>query len=154
MTKLKLNQLKDNKGARYTSKDLGRGIGSGKGKTSGRGGKGQTARSGVAVKHWEGGQLPLFRRLPKRGFTNYTRVEYEIVNLRDIQTLLSQDKIKSTDKIDAELLKKHNLYKGKNKLKLLAYGKIEVALNIIVDKASKKAHKIVESQGGTLILVN
>jgi large subunit ribosomal protein L15 len=145
---LKLNQLRDNKGAKRVSKDLGRGIGSGKGKTSGRGGKGQTARSGVAVKNNEGGQMPLFRRLPKRGFTNYTRVEYEVINLRTIQALLDKGTLKASDKIDGDLLKSHGLYRGKNKLKLLADGHINVALNIVVDKASKKACELVEAKGG------
>ena len=103
---LKLNQLRDNKGSKRVSKDLGRGIGSGKGKTAGRGGKGQTARSGVAVKNNEGGQMPLFRRLPKRGFTNYTRVEYDVINLRTLQALLDKGTLKASDKIDGDLLVK------------------------------------------------
>ncbi len=145
---LKLNQLRDNKGAKRVSKDLGRGIGSGKGKTAGRGGKGQTARSGVAVKNNEGGQMPLFRRLPKRGFTNYTRVEYEVINLGTLQALLDKGTLKASDKIDGDLLKSHGLYRGKNKLKLLADGQINVALNIVVDKASKKACDLVAAKGG------
>ena len=147
---LKLNQLRDNKGAKRVSKDLGRGIGSGKGKTAGRGGKGQTARSGVAVKNNEGGQMPLFRRLPKRGFTNYTRIEYEVINLRTLQALLDKGTLKASDKIDGDLLKSHGLYRGKYKLKLLADGEINTALNIVVDKASKKACDLVKAKGGTV----
>ncbi len=147
---LKLNQLRDNKGSKRVSKDLGRGIGSGKGKTAGRGGKGQTARSGVAVKNNEGGQMPLFRRLPKRGFTNYTRVEYEVINLRTLQALLDKGTLKASDKIDGDLLKSHGLYRGKYKLKLLADGEINTALNIVVDKASKKACDLVQAKGGTV----
>ena len=147
---LKLNQLRDNKGSKRVSKDLGRGIGSGKGKTAGRGGKGQTARSGVAVKNNEGGQMPLFRRLPKRGFTNYKRVEYEVINLRTLQALLDKGTLKASDKIDGDLLKSHGLYRGKYKLKLLADGEINTALNIVVDKASKKACDLVQAKGGTV----
>ncbi len=147
---LKLNQLRDNKGARRTSKNLGRGIGSGKGKTSGRGGKGQTARSGVAIGFMEGGQMPLFRRLPKRGFKNFARVEYETVNLCQIQSLIENGKIVNTETIDHQLLRKHNLYNGKMQLKLLAKGDIKVALNIIVDKASKKACDAITANGGTI----
>ena len=147
---LKLNQLRDNKGSKRVSKDLGRGIGSGKGKTAGRGGKGQTARSGVAVKNNEGGQMPLFRRLPKRGFTNYTRVEYEVINLRTLQALLDKGTLKASDKIDGDLLKSHGLYRGKYKLKLLADGEINTAINIVVDKASKKACDLVQAKGGTV----
>lgn len=147
---LKLNQLKDNKGSKRVSKDLGRGIGSGKGKTSGRGGKGQTARSGVAVKHWEGGQMPLFRRLPKRGFKNYTRIEYEVVNVGDIQALCDKGVIKASEKIDIELLYMHGLYKGKLPLKLLAEGQVTSALNICVDKASQKAIEVIQAKGGSV----
>lgn len=147
---LKLNDLRDNKGSKRNSKNLGRGIGSGKGKTSGRGGKGQTARSGVAVKFNEGGQMPLFRRLPKRGFTNYTRVEYEVINLGTLQYLVDSGKVKASDKIDAELLKTYGLYRGKNPLKLLADGELKTSLNVVVDKASQKAQEAVKSQGGTV----
>jgi large subunit ribosomal protein L15 len=147
---LKLNQLKDNKGSKRRSKDLGRGIGSGKGKTSGRGGKGQTARSGVAIKHWEGGQMPLFRRLPKRGFKNYTRVEYEVINLACIQALCDKGTIKSSDKIDVELLHLHGLYSGKKPLKLLGNGEVKSALNISVHKASKSAIEAIQAKGGTI----
>ena len=90
-----LNKIRDNVGARKKGKRLGRGIGSGKGKTSGRGGKGQTARSGVAINGFEGGQMPLYRRLPKRGFKNYTRQEYEVINLTDLSDLITNKKISS-----------------------------------------------------------
>ena len=147
---LKINQLRDNKGAKRRSKDLGRGIGSGKGKTSGRGGKGQTARSGVAIKFMEGGQTPLYRRLPKRGFTNYTRVEYEVVNFWQLQNLLDKGVIQASSIVDKVLLKTLGLYVGKHKLKLLADGEITSPLKIIVDKSSRKACEIITGLGGTV----
>lgn len=147
---MKLNQLRDNSGSRRKSKDLGRGIGSGKGKTAGRGGKGQTARSGVAVKFWEGGQMPLFRRLPKRGFTNHTRVEYEVVNLGQLQDLLNKGLITASDEITPEVLKLHGMYEGKKKLKLLADGELSSSIKIVVDKASQKAVAVVEANGGSV----
>jgi large subunit ribosomal protein L15 len=147
---LKLNQLRDNKGAKRVSKSLGRGIGSGKGKTSGRGGKGQTARSGVAIGFMEGGQMPLFRRLPKRGFKNFTRVEYETINLCQIQSLVDCGKITVATKIDHKLLQEYGLYRGKQKLKLLAKGDLKTAFNIVVDKASKKACELVTAKGGSV----
>ncbi len=153
MTKvLKLNDLRDNPGAKRHSKDLGRGIGSGKGKTSGRGGKGQTARSGVAVKFWEGGQLPLFRRLPKRGFKNFTRVEFEVINIGHLQLLVDRGIINSADEITPELLYSLRLYRGKKPLKLLADGEVKAKLNIVVDHASQKAIEQVATQGGKVTL--
>lgn len=147
---LTLNQLKDNKGSKRRSKDLGRGIGSGKGKTAGRGGKGQTARSGVAVKHNEGGQTPLHRRLPKRGFKNYTRVQYEVINIGDLQALCDKGVIQASEKIDAELLYVNRVYRGKHPLKLLANGEVTSALNIFVDHASQKAIEAVQAKGGSV----
>src|SRR5579862_5905282 len=90
---MKLNEIADNPGAHYRAKRRGRGIGSGKGKTSARGGKGQTARSGVALNGFEGGQMPLYRRLPMRGFNNYTRVEYAPINFSDLERLAEEKKI-------------------------------------------------------------
>ena len=153
MTKvLKLNNLRDNPGAKYNSKDLGRGIGSGKGKTSGRGGKGQTARSGVAVKFWEGGQMPLFRRLPKRGFKNFTRVEFEVINIGRLQSLVDSGTINQDEEITPELLYSLRLYRCKHPLKLLANGQITAKLNIVVDHASQKAIELVAAQGGKVTL--
>ena len=88
---MELNQLQNNPGATKRRMRIGRGIGSGKGKTGGRGGKGQTARSGVAIKGFEGGQMPIHRRLPKRGFNNYTRVDYDVITLRDLQVLVDRN---------------------------------------------------------------
>jgi len=149
---LKLNNLRDNPGAKRRSKDLGRGIGSGKGKTSGRGGKGQTARSGVAVKFWEGGQMPLFRRLPKRGFKNFTRVQFEVINLGHLQALVDSGVINPAEQVTPELLYSYRLYRGKHPLKLLANGELKSKLDIVVDHASQKAIDLVNEQGGKVIL--
>src|SRR3954471_4371091 len=99
---MKLNEIRANAGAHYRFKRMGRGIGSGKGKTSGRGGKGQTARSGVALNGFEGGQTPLHRRLPKRGFTNIFRKEFTVVNLGRLQEALDAGKLKAEDAVDAK----------------------------------------------------
>src|ERR1700722_19031059 len=106
---VKLNDIRDNKGARHRAKLLGRGIGSGKGKTSGRGGKGQTARTGVAIKGFEGGQTPIHRRLPKRGFTNNLRKEIAVINTGDIQRYFDSGKL--SGKINAEILKSAGVVK-------------------------------------------
>lgn len=150
---LTLNNLRDNPGAKRKSKDLGRGIGSGKGKTASRGGKGQTARSGVAVKFWEGGQMPLFRRLPKRGFKNFTRVEFEVINLGHLQALINSGVINPAEEITPELLYSFRLYRGKHPLKLLANGaELTSKIDIVVDHASQKAIELVTRQGGKVIL--
>jgi len=149
---LKLNNLRDNPGAKRKSKDLGRGIGSGKGKTSGRGGKGQTARSGVAIKFLEGGQMPLFRRLPKRGFKNFTRVEFEVINLGHLQALVDSGVINPAEEITPELLYSFRIYRGKHPLKLLANGELKSKLEIVVDHASQKAIESVTGQGGKVTL--
>lgn len=122
---MKVNQLKDNPGARYKSKMLGRGIGSGKGKTSGRGGKGQTARSGVAIKGFEGGQMPIHRRLPKRGFNNIHRKEVNIINFKDLARLFESKLIISGDKIDRMKLVEIGFFPNADKpVKLLANGEL------------------------------
>ena len=115
---MKLNELKKPKGHTFNSKRIGRGIGSGKGKTSGSGHKGQKARSGVAVNGFEGGQMPLFRRLPKFGFTNIGRTDYIELNLEDIQKIIEKNKITEDQVINIELLKKLSIIKKKNNLKL------------------------------------
>lgn len=132
-----LNTLSDNKGARKKYKRLGRGIGSGKGKTSARGGKGQTARSGVALNGFEGGQMPLYRRLPKRGFKNFTKVEYEVLNLDDIQKAIDTNKI-SADNITLSSLKKSGMFKGNLALlKILGTGKLNQKTKIEAHAVSK-----------------
>jgi large subunit ribosomal protein L15 len=148
----KLNTLRNNPGAKRVSKDLGRGIGSGKGKTAGRGGKGQTARSGVAIGFNEGGQTRLYMRLPKRGFKNFTRVEYDVVNLWQLQALLDKQLIKPADRIDQALLKTLGLCSDKNPLKLLAEGDLNSPLTLVVDKASKKALELAQAAGCEVIV--
>ena len=130
---------------------VGRGIGSGKGKTSGRGVKGQKSRSGVAIKSFEGGQMPLYRRLPKRGFNPIIKNKIAILNLNKIQTYIDKKSIKSSDTINADLLKKLNLInKNSNKLKILGSGEIKDKINIEADLASKSAVEKLEKIGGSI----
>jgi|TARA_B100001057_G_scaffold288451_1_gene288521 large subunit ribosomal protein L15 len=132
---------------------VGRGIGSGKGKTSGRGVKGQKSRSGVAIKSFEGGQMPLYRRLPKRGFNPIVRQNIAILNLQKIQTFIDKKNIKSSDTINSELLKKLKLInKNSIKLKILGTGDIKDKINIEADLASKSAVKKLEKIGGSIQL--
>ena len=132
---------------------VGRGIGSGKGKTSGRGVKGQKSRSGVAIKSFEGGQMPLYRRLPKRGFNSITKNRIAILNLDKIQFFLDKKTIKSNDVINSDLLKKLDLInKNSNKLKILGSGDIKDKVNIEADLASKSAIEKLEKIGGSIQL--
>ena len=130
---------------------VGRGIGSGKGKTCGRGVKGQKSRSGVAIKAFEGGQMPLYRRLPKRGFNPISRVNIAIMNLQKIQSFIDDKTINSSDTINMELLKKLKLInKNSQKLKILGTGEVKVKVNIEADLASKSAIEKLEKAGGSL----
>ena len=130
---------------------VGRGIGSGKGKTSGRGVKGQKSRSGVAIKSFEGGQMPLYRRLPKRGFNPIGKKNIAILNLNKIQSYLDKKNIKSSDTLNSDLLKKLKLInKNSKKLKILGSGEIKVKINIEADLASKSAVEKLEKIGGSL----
>ena len=132
---------------------VGRGIGSGKGKTSGRGVKGQKSRSGVAIKSFEGGQMPLYRRLPKRGFNPIKKEKIAILNLDKIQSLIDTKKIGPDTIIDLESLKKTNiLNKSVNKLKILGNGEIKFKVNLKVDFASKSAKQKIENVGGNISL--
>ena len=143
-SKLKINKTKIR---------VGRGIGSGKGKTSGRGVKGQKSRSGVAIKSFEGGQMPLYRRLPKRGFNPIKKTEVAILNLEKIQSFIDKKSIKSSDVLNADLLKKLNLInKNSKKLKILGTGEIKEKMNIEADLASKSALKKLEKIGGSIQL--
>ena len=136
-----------------SKKRLGRGIGSGKGKTSGRGVKGQKSRSGVAIKSFEGGQMPLYRRLPKRGFNPITKKNVAILNLEKIQTFVDKKTIKTSDLLNAELLKKLKLInKNSTKLKILGSGEIKVKINIEANLASKTAIEKLEKIGGSIQL--
>jgi large subunit ribosomal protein L15 len=130
---------------------VGRGIGSGKGKTSGRGVKGQKSRSGVAIKSFEGGQMPLYRRLPKRGFNPINRTDVAIINLEKIQSYIDQKTIKITDTINSDLLKKLKLInKNSEKLKILGTGELKEKINIEADLISKAAMIKVEKIGGSV----
>ncbi len=132
---------------------VGRGIGSGKGKTSGRGVKGQKSRSGVAIKSFEGGQMPLYRRLPKRGFNPISKKNITILNLDKIQAFIDKKSIKTTDIINSQLLKKLNLInKNSLKLKILGSGEIKDKINIEADLASKSAVEKLEKIGGSINL--
>tara|TARA_B100000378_G_scaffold3663_1_gene3415 strand:+ start:289 stop:747 length:459 start_codon:yes stop_codon:yes gene_type:complete len=132
---------------------VGRGIGSGKGKTSGRGMKGQKSRSGVAIKSFEGGQMPLFRRLPKRGFNPIKKEKIAIINLGKIQSLLDAKRINSETKIDLDLLKKANIIsKSYQKIKILGSGEIKDKIDVNVDFFSKSAQKKLEKIGGSINL--
>ncbi len=132
---------------------VGRGIGSGKGKTSGRGVKGQKSRSGVAIKSFEGGQMPLYRRLPKRGFNSIQKKNIAILNLEKIQSFIDKKSIKLTDILNRDLLKKlHLINKNSTKLKILGTGQIKDKINIEADLASKSAVEKLEKIGGSLQL--
>ena len=132
---------------------VGRGIGSGKGKTSGRGVKGQKSRSGVAIKSFEGGQMPLYRRLPKRGFNPINKKNIAILNLDKIQFYIDKKNIKITDTLNTDLLKKLRLInKNSIKLKILGSGEIKTKINIEADLASKSAVVKLEKIGGSIQL--
>ena len=150
---MQLNQLKsDNK---KSKKRIGRGIGSGTGKTSGKGHKGQKARSGVAIKGFEGGQMPIHRRLPKRGFKNIFRTEYVPINLGIIQKLIDEKKISAAKPLDIETLLKVGLLKKKNNyIKILAKGEFKSKLKFIGFNFSKNAKIIVEKNGGAFENLN
>ncbi len=132
---------------------VGRGIGSGKGKTSGRGVKGQKSRSGVSIKSFEGGQMPLYRRLPKRGFNSFKDKSVAILNLEKIQFFIDKKNIKTSDTLNAELLKKLKLInKNSKKLKILGFGEIKNKINIEANLASKSAIEKLEKIGGSIQL--
>ena len=132
---------------------VGRGIGSGKGKTCGRGVKGQKSRSGVAIKSFEGGQMPLYRRLPKRGFNPIVKKSIAILNLEKIQSYIDKKSIKASETINSNLLKKLKLINTNSvKLKILGFGEIKDKINIEADLASKSAIEKLEKVGGSLQL--
>jgi large subunit ribosomal protein L15 len=149
---MKLNEIRDNPGSRLKSKRLGRGIGSGKGKTSGKGVKGQKAREGVALNGFEGGQLPIYRRLPKRGFHNVNRKEYAPLNLGSLEAAFESGKLDAAQPITEALLRDAGLVRlGKvDGVRLLAKGSISRAINIEVSGASVAAISAVETAGGSV----
>ena len=150
---MKLNEIRDNEGARKPRKRVARGIGSGSGKTAGRGQKGQKSRSGVAVNGFEGGQMPIYRRLPKRGFKNRFAKEFAVVNLDSIQKAVDAGKL-NAEEINIEALLKAGLVSKKLEgVRLLARGAITSKINITVNSASKSAVAAVEKAGGKVSLV-
>lgn len=148
---MRLNEIKDNDGAHRRSKRVGRGIGSGKGKTSGRGVKGQKSRTGVSINGFEGGQMPLYRRLPKRGFNNIFRKDYVVVNLSTLQTAVEAGKIKGGETLTAEALVTQGVIRRKRDgVRVLAQGELKTALTLEVAGASKAAIAAVEKAGGSV----
>ena len=150
---MELNKLNDNDGAKSSKKRLGRGVGSGLGKTSGKGHKGQKSRSGVSIKGFEGGQMPIHRRLPKRGFNKHNRKVYRILNLGDLQKVIDNGKIDIKKEINNSVILSSGVIKNlKDGIRILARGKITSKVNILVDGASKNAIEQVEKAGGNLAL--
>jgi large subunit ribosomal protein L15 len=148
---MKLNELSDNPGALKSRKRVGRGIGSGKGKTAGRGVKGQTSRAGVAIKGFEGGQMPLHRRLPKRGFTNIFRKDFVEVSLDRIQAAIEAGRLDAGQTIDAEALKKAGVIRrARDGVRLLGGAEPKAALKLDVAGASRPAIAAVEKAGGSV----
>ena len=147
---MKLNELRDNDGARKSKIRVGRGIGSGKGKTGGRGVKGQKSREGVSIAGFEGGQMPLHMRLPKRGFNNIFAKDYATVNLGEIQKAIESGKLTGTD-LDHAALKAAGLARGgKDGVRLLAKGELTTKLNFTVAGVSASAREAVEKLGGSV----
>lgn len=145
---MKLNELKDNEGARKNRIRVGRGIGSGKGKTCGRGVKGQKSRSGVSVNGFEGGQMPVYRRLPKRGFNNPFAKTFAVINLDTIQKAIDAGKLNASEITKETLLASNIISKELDGVRLLARGSLTASINITVDSASKAAVEAVEKAGG------
>jgi len=147
----KLNDLRDNPGANYKAKRVGRGIGSGKGKTSGSGVKGQSSRTGVAINGFEGGQMPIYRRLPKRGFKNIFRKDYAEVNLGRLQAAIEAGKVDAALAITPEILLATGLVgASRDGVRLLARGELKTKVTIEVTGASKAAIAAVEALGGSV----
>ena len=148
---MKLNEIRDNPGARKERMRVGRGIGSGKGKTSGRGQKGQKSRSGVAIKGFEGGQMPLHMRLPKRGFNNIFRPDYNIIAVGKLQAAVDAGRVDPSQPVTAESLAATGiLRRAKDGVRILADGELNTALDLKVAGISKAAREIVEKAGGSV----
>ena len=151
---MRLNQISDNPGARKAPKRVGRGIGSGTGKTAGRGVKGQKSRSGVAIKGFEGGQMPLHRRLPKRGFTNIFAKEFNTVNVGRVQQAIDAGKLDGKTTVTVEALRDAGVVtKLRDGVRLLAQGEITAKLSFEVAGASKSAIEAVEKAGGSVTVL-
>jgi len=150
---MRLNELRDNDGARTERKRVGRGAGSGMGKTSGKGHKGQKSRAGATINGFEGGQMPIYRRLPKRGFKNPFRKQYAIVNLGDVQKAIEDGRLEKDKEIDENSLRGAGLAGKKNlRIRLLANGALKSKITMKVAGASRTAVVAVEEAGGAVIL--
>ena len=152
---MKLNEIRDNEGARPKFKRIGRGIGSGKGKTGGRGVKGQKARTGVSLNGFEGGQLPIYRRMPKRGFVNPFRRDYAVLNLGTLDAAIESGRLPAGEAVDEAALRAAGLVRTSAKLagvRLLAKGEIKRAVTITVSGASAAAIAAVQAAGGSVTL--
>ena len=150
---MRLNEISDKQGATKNRKRVGRGIGSGKGKTAGSGHKGQKSRSGVSLLGFEGGQMPLYRRLPKRGFNNPFSKDFAEINLSKLQKAIDAGRLDAKEQLtDASLLMSGLVSRSKDGVKLLAQGEIKVKLNISVARASKTAIAAIEKAGGSVTL--
>lgn len=148
---MKLNEIRDNEGARKRRMRVGRGIGSGKGKQSGRGGKGQTARTGVSLGGFEGGQMPMVRRIPKRGFKNIFSNDFAVVNLGQIQKAIESGKLNAADTITYDVLRKANLCsKARDGVRVLGMGELKSKITLEVAGASATALKAIEAKGGSI----
>jgi large subunit ribosomal protein L15 len=150
---MKLNEIRDNEGAKKPRKRVGRGIGSGTGKTSGHGQKGQKSRSGVAINGFEGGQMPIYRRLPKRGFNNHFAKEYAVINLDTLQKAVDAGKLNADEITIENLLNSGIINKKLDGVRLLGRGALTVKVNISVNSASKTAVDAVEKAGGKVSIV-
>jgi large subunit ribosomal protein L15 len=154
MTTIKLNEINNESSPKKVRKRVGRGIGSGKGKTCGRGHKGQKSRTGVSINGFEGGQMPIYRRVPKRGFNSVNKIEFQVLNVGDIQKLVDSKKIKTSGTITKQSLYDVGVLKKKSlPFKILAKGDLKSALKFEVDAASESAIKIVEKAGGKVTIV-
>jgi large subunit ribosomal protein L15 len=151
---MRLNEIKDNAGARKVRVRIGRGIGSGVGKTGGRGGKGQTARSGVAIGGFEGGQMPLHRRLPKRGFNKWRQKDFNEINVGALQKAVEDGKLKAGQTVDvATLVGAGVLRRPKDGLRVLGTGELKTKLAITANHASASARAAIEKAGGSLSII-
>ena len=150
---MKLHEIRDNEGASRKKKRVARGPGSGKGKTAGRGIKGQTSRSGVALNGYEGGQMPLYRRLPKRGFSKPNRLEFAVVNLGQLQAFIDAGKLDAKADVTGDVLVAAGVIRRKlDGVRVLAKGELKAALNLTVAGASKTAVEAIEKAGGKITL--
>jgi len=148
---MKLNEIRDNPGARKKLMRVGRGIGSGKGKQSGRGGKGQTARSGVSLKGFEGGQMPMVRRIPKRGFKSIFKSDYAVVNVGQIQKAIDAGKLNAAELITYDVLRKANVCsKASDGVRILGMGELKTKVTLEVSGISATAQKAIEAKGGSV----